>query len=296
VSRVAITGATGYLGSVIANSLSRHGNIVVALTRSRPADFTAAQWHRFNLSEPISENALQDIDVLIHAAWVLGGKDQNDLWQQNVVGSRRLIESAVAKGIPKIVFISSMSAFFGTQQTYGLMKLAVERTALDSGCVVVRPGLVYGDMPGGMAGTLRKVSMLPVWPRFRTASQFLAHQDDIAAGILSVLHDYDGLQGQTLGFANAEPLGLASILTGLSPKQRRRPEMPIPASLVMALLRVAETANIPLPFRSDSLLGLVEPAHYLPGKDLLAARGIRFRSFSNTIRSQDPDTSLRSHD
>ncbi len=62
------------------------------------------------------------------------------------------------------------------------MKLAVERTALDLGCAVVRPGLVYGESPGGMAGTLRKISRLPLWPRFKSAKLFLAHEDDVAQG------------------------------------------------------------------------------------------------------------------
>jgi nucleoside-diphosphate-sugar epimerase len=279
LSRVAITGATGYLGSVLAQHFSRQGDRVVALTRRRPAD-SGSDWRPFDLGQPIDEAALTDVDALIHAAWVLSGKDQGELWQQNVVGSRRLIETAVAVGVPKIVFISSMSAYFGTRQTYGLMKLAVERTALDSGCVVVRPGLVYGESPGGMAGTLRKVSGLPLWPRFRTARQFVGHEQDVAVAMATVVRTYDGLRGEILGFANAEPLDLASILTGFSPEHRRRPGMPVAAGLITTALRLIERANVPLPFRSDSLLGLVEPADFLPGQELLAERSVEFRTLS----------------
>jgi nucleoside-diphosphate-sugar epimerase len=279
--RVAITGATGYLGSGLANYLSRHGDMVVALTRRPPAD-PNIEWRPFDLGRPLGETTLKDVDTLIHAAWVLSGKDQRDLWQQNVIGSRRLIESAVVAGISKVIFVSSMSAYFGTRQTYGLMKLAVERHALDSGYVVVRPGLVYGDSPGGMGGTLRKVSKLPVWPRFRTAQQFLGHEDDVATAMATLLRTYDGLQGEILGFANSQPLPLASILTGLSPTRRRRPEVPVPAGLVMAALRFLENADVSLPFRSDSLLGLIEPADVLPGQDLLTERGVEFRGLSRT--------------
>jgi nucleoside-diphosphate-sugar epimerase len=279
LSRLAITGATGYLGSVLAQHFSHQGNTVVALTRRPPAD-TRIQWRPFDLGQPIDEAALKDVDALIHAAWVLSGKDQGELWRRNVLGSRRLIETAVAVGVPKVVFVSSMSAYFGTRQTYGLMKLAVERTALDSGCVVVRPGLIYGESPGGMAATLRKISGLPLWPRFRAARLFLGHEDDVVTAMATVLETYDGLKGEILGFANSQPLDLASILNGLSPEHRRRTGVPVPAGLIMTALRLLETANVPLPFRSDSLLGLVEAADFLPGQELLGERGVEFRELS----------------
>lgn len=276
---VAITGATGYLGSVLSEHLSGHGADVIALTRRPPEDH-AAQWRPFDLGEPVDGALFDGVDSLIHAAWVLSGKDTNELWRQNVLGSRRLIEAAIAAGVPKIVFVSSMSAYFGTRQAYGLMKLAVERTVLDSGGVVVRPGLVYGETPGGMAGTLRRISGLPLWPHFGSARLFLAHEDDIAAALAKVLDDYASVSGSVLGFANAAPLELSAILSGLSLDNRRRPGVPVPATLVMGSLKLLETAGVPFPFRSDSLLGLVKGADFLPGQELLAQRGIRFRALS----------------
>jgi uncharacterized protein YbjT (DUF2867 family) len=156
----------------------------------------------------------------------------------------------VTAGVPKIVFVSSMSAYFGTRQGYGLMKLAVERTALDTGCVVIRPGLVYGESPGGVAGTLQKISRLPIWPRFKSARLFVAHEDDIASATVGVLDAYNELAGEVLGFANPESLDLSSILTGLSATHKRRRSVPVPAWAAVVGLRVLETAGVPFPFRS----------------------------------------------
>jgi nucleoside-diphosphate-sugar epimerase len=274
--RVAITGATGYLGSVISDDFSSRGDRVVTLTRRPPTD-SASEWRPFDLARPVDSTIFQGVDVLIHAAWVLSGKDLNQLWTENVIASRRLIESALAAGVRKVVFVSSMSAYFGTRQSYGLMKLAVERTALDSGCVVVRPGLVYGESPGGMAATLRNISRLPIWPRFRSAKLFLAHEQDIANAMAGIVDDYDDLAGNILGLANPRSLDLSSILVGLSADHRRQPSVTLPAGLVIAALRVLERAGVALPFRSDSLLGLIEAADSLPGRKLLADRGIEFR-------------------
>lgn len=280
-STVGITGATGYLGSALSEHLSSVGDNVVALTR-RPPEDRLAHWRQFDLGEPVECALFDGVDTLIHAAWVLSGKDTNDLWRQNVIGSRRLIEAAVSAGVKKVVFVSSMSAYFGTRQTYGIMKLSVERSVLDMGGVVVRPGLVYGERPGGMAGTLRRISRLPLWPRFGSARLFLAHQDDIALAMGKVLDDYYALSGQVVGFANRAPLDLSSILMGLSIEHKRRHSVPVPAAAVMGGLRLLEIANVPFPFRSDSLLGLVKAAEVLPGQQLLVERGIEFRSLATS--------------
>lgn len=282
-SRVAITGATGYLGSVLSDRFSSRGDEVVALTRRRP-ERAVSEWRHFELGRPIDGALFRDVDALIHAAWVLSGKDTSQLWHENVIGSRRLIEAAVTAGVQKVVFVSSMSAYFGTRQTYGLMKLAVERTALDLGCVVVRPGLVYGESPGGMAGTLRKISRLPLWPRFKSAKLFLAHEDDVAQTIVRVVDHYDELSGEIMGLANPQSLDLSSIFTGLSPEHKRRLSLPVPASLVMAVLRLLEGAGVPFPFRSDSLLGLIESADSLPGRERLAQQGVEFRRLASSVR------------
>jgi nucleoside-diphosphate-sugar epimerase len=275
-SLTAITGATGYLGSVLSEHFSSQGNEVIALTRRCP-EGEPWEWRLFELGQPVDGTIFEGVDMLIHAAWVLSGKDTTDLWMQNVIGSRRLIDAAVAAGVPKIVFISSMSAFFGTRQTYGLMKLAVERTVLDAGGIVIRPGLVYGESPGGMAATLRRISHLPIWPRFRSARLFLAHDEDIAPAMTAVCEGYHDLSGQIIGFAHPQSLDLSSILMGLSPTNRRRRAVPVPAGLVMTALRLLERVGVPFPFRSDSLLGLVESADFLPGQDRLLERDIKFR-------------------
>lgn len=284
-SRVAITGATGYLGSVLSDRFSSRGDAVVALTRRRP-ERAVSEWRHFELGRPLDATIFQDVNALVHAAWVLSGKDTSQLWHENVIGSRRLIEAAVAAGVQKVVFVSSMSAYFGTRQTYGLMKLAVERTALDLGCVVVRPGLVYGESPGGMAGTLRKIARLPLWPRFGSAKLFLAHEDDVAQAIARAIDHNDELSGEVLGLANPQSVDLPSILAGLSPEHKRRLSVPVPGGLVMAVLRLLEGAGVPFPFRSDSLLGLIESADLLPGQEHLVQQGVEFRSLGGSVRSQ----------
>jgi nucleoside-diphosphate-sugar epimerase len=281
-SHVGITGATA---SVLSDYFSSRGDEVIALTRRRP-ERPVSEWRQFELCQPVDGTIFQDINLLIHAAWILSGKDTSQLWRGNVTGSRHLIEAAVTAGVQKVVFVSSMSAYFGTRQTYGLMKLAVERTALDMGCVVVRPGLTYGESPGGMAATLRKISRLPLRPRFKSAKLFLAHENDVAQAIAKIADHYDELSGEVIGLANPQSIDLCSILACLSPEHRRRLSLPAPAAPVMAVLRLLERVGVPFPFRSDSLLGLIESADSLPGQKHLVQHSIEFRNLSGAVRGQ----------
>ena len=54
----------------------------------------------------------------------------------------------------------------------------------------------------------------------------------------------------------------------------------VPWQLVSGVLKAAEALHVPLPFRSDSILGLVRPAPEVPGAERLKQLGIEFRSFS----------------
>jgi hypothetical protein len=56
--------------------------------------------------------------------------------------------------------------------------------------------------------------------------------------------------------------------------------VPVPWQLVSGVLKAAEALHVPLPFRSDSILGLVHPAAEVAGIERLKELGIAFRSFS----------------
>ena len=281
---VGITGAAGYLGSVLADRFARDGWEVVALTRGPPAAGGLA-WRRYELDAPIEPGLLEGLDVLVHAAYDRSPRRAHDAWRANVEGSRRLLEAAARVPVGRTIVISSMSAYEGTQQDYGRAKLEVERIALagDGRVVVVRPGLVYGPRAGGMAGALRQLLRLPVVPVVGAGSPlFTVYEDDLAATV-AALAVCEPSPTVPVGIAHPRAVPFRDVLAELARQDGRRPRLvPVPWRPVLGAMRIAERLPVALPIRSDSLLGLVRPAVALPNARLLDDLGLAVRPLQPT--------------
>jgi nucleoside-diphosphate-sugar epimerase len=234
----------------------------------------------FDLSAAPDAEIFRGVTCLIHAAWDLRETDPLRAWERNVEGSKRLLGTAATAGIEHIIFVSSMSAYFETKQAYGLMKLAIERSVLEANQVVIRPGLVYGGIPGGMAKTLSKLSNLPVIPIFRGSRLFTLHIEDFLAAVTTLV-EAENVPSAVIGLAHETPTPFREIMLALSrPSGTSRMTVTVPWHPVFGVLRVLERVNVPLPVRSDSLLGLVRPAELVPGREVAATLGMSFRSFA----------------
>ncbi len=257
---------------------------VVALGRASTAQFQCDLANADRLTLP-------DADTLIHCAWALHLNETADIARVNIEGSKMLIHQATRAGIKRIIFISSLSAFEGARSKYGQSKLLVEKEVLKAGGVVIRPGLVFADgSSGGMVGSLEKLAALfPILPMVGLGGQHLywCHREDLGRLIVALVQN--GTSSATFQASNsrifiaASPVRwrFAEIVRHLGKKQGRniRLFVPIPPLLIWAGLRSLERAGVRPPFRSDSLISLLNQD---PDPDFAPVRrlGIRFRDFA----------------
>lgn len=127
LKRVAVTGATGYVGRFVVAELQRHQVAVRALARpssQRDGFATPFEWIIGDLNTEAALNQLvQDVDAVIHLAYehVPGryrGGEGDDLpaWlEANLNGSLRLLLAARAARVPRFIFLSSRAVFSATQ-------------------------------------------------------------------------------------------------------------------------------------------------------------------------------------
>jgi nucleoside-diphosphate-sugar epimerase len=277
---VAITGAYGYLGSVLRDAFDAAGWSSRALVRSPRGDDPAAV--PFHLGERMDRAALDGVDVLVHCAYDLRLTKPDAIRQTNVEGTRLLLEAAEQAGVPRRLVISSIAAYEGTSQVYGRAKLAIEAVARRHGAVVVRPGLVYGPHSGAMVGALRKIVALPAVPLLAGRShQFMVHEADLADAVLE-LATATSVPDAPVTVAHARPVPFREVLATIAEADGRAPRLvPLPWRAAYIGLRAAEMAGLRPPFKADSLWGLAHPPPP-PGE---SGRGTSPRPFtSQTLR------------
>lgn len=274
----AVTGANGYLGSVLAAAFGSAGFSVRRLVRS-PVHGSSDR--AFDLASHGPSDALIGADVLVHCAYDMKLNNRSDIWQTNVFGSIDLFDVAVSSGVRRTITLSSMSAYAGTRQLYGRAKLDVEVSALSRGMVVVRPGLVYGPGWGGMAGTLRRLAKLPVLPDFGPkAHQFTVSEDDFATAVVA-LATAGHVPTHPVGLAHPDPVSFRTLLTTFARggAEARPWFVPTPPMAVYGALRAAELMRLNPPVRADSLLGLIRPAPGVPNLEVMDTLGITLQAF-----------------
>ncbi|HEV7893225.1 MAG TPA: NAD(P)-dependent oxidoreductase [Pyrinomonadaceae bacterium] len=285
--RCAVTGASGYLGSRLAAALKKRGWVVYELTRAADASERLSVPFTLASGAPPGFFREEKIDALVHCAYDFGLTSWRDIFEHNVKGSIRLLETVRAEGVGKVVFISTMSAFEGCRSLYGRAKLEVEREALRLGAVVVRPGLVYGERPGAMVGALVKaVELSPLVPLVGGGRQVLypAHEDDVAELVHRILGgSADALRAPVIA-ASERGMTLREILTALAAGRRKKVWMvPVPWRLHWALLKSAEAVGLRPRFRSDSVLSLVNQDTHPDFAETRKA-GVTFRDFDASPR------------
>jgi len=116
---VAITGANGLLGNFILKKFVSEKIPVVGLRRTN-SDTTyldssslRAEWREADVTNSlVLTDALKNIDTVIHTAAIVSfdPRAKERIFQTNVIGTQNVVNTCLALGIPRLIFISSVAA------------------------------------------------------------------------------------------------------------------------------------------------------------------------------------------
>ena len=193
--RVAVTGATGFVGRALVPLLTQAGHDLTLLMRN-PERALSVDTIRIVKGDLQDAAALRDLtfaaDVVLHVAGVVSAPSVAAFMAVNLDGTVAVANAAKANGVKRFVYVSSLAAREPSLNGYCTSKAsaeaALEGFATDFELCVMRPAAVYG--PGDTAtlpllqALMSKRAFIPGTPSARFA---MVHVEDVARTLVKTV-------------------------------------------------------------------------------------------------------------
>lgn len=271
--KIFLTGATGFIGSRVAERLAKRGDHVKALVRTPDKaghlrDMGCELVQGSLSDEHQMQAAMVGCDAVIHGAAVysvgIADKDRQAMFDANVRGTERVLRAALQTEVPKVVYISTVNAFGNTEgkvvdethehheryvsyydetkhKAHRIAKILIEEQGLP--CVIVQPGLVYGPGDTSESGRLFRLvaqRRMPV-KLFPGTGVTASYIDDVADGIVAALDKGTVGHAYVLG---GEPTTMGAIFDLITDLQGRKPlRFSVPVGMLRATAPAARFLN-----------------------------------------------------
>ena len=182
MSLLAITGATGFVGSAVLDAALAEGHQVRALARREQAPRAGVEWVRGDLGDTGALAALvAGADAVVHVAGLTNTPDPAQFEIANVTGTAHVIAAMAEAGLRRLVLVSSLAAREPKLSAYGASKARAETLVEASGLdwTIVRPPGVYGPRDVDYLEMFRtaKWGFVPLPPG---GASSIIHADDLA--------------------------------------------------------------------------------------------------------------------
>lgn len=269
MKKILVTGASGFIGQQLSETLSKSGRSVLGIVRSLNSTLINKNIEYISVGD-ISfkqnwKNILVDVDCIIHCAGrahkMNNNKNIDSYHLTNVYGTKHIAEQAVEAGIRRLVFLSSVKVngkntdqinaklkfshknISSPQDPYAISKLEAEkvlskissRTGLE--VVVVRLPLVYGNgVKGNLARLIKLVKLGIPLPLGTIDNQRSMIGMDNLVDLLIRCIDNPEASGKTFLASDGEDLSTSKLIKLIASSMKRKANLfPFPISMLKFL-------------------------------------------------------------
>lgn len=261
--KVAITGASGYLGKYLKKTLGMEGWTIIGLQREVAGIELGEQCIQFDLDKDFEFN-LSGVDAVIHCAYDFSKKGWEAIKNTNIERSKLFFDLAKHSKVRFFFFISSLSAFEGCKSNYGAAKLEVEKYVVDNGGTVIKPGLITGEPMGGivkiLANCIKYAPILPV-PYDKNTRLSITDEIEIASTIKNRVKA-NATKPEVIPVVTWSNLKLEEVLERIGKKKGLKLPvlLNVPPRLFHYALLLLETIYPNSRIGSDNLISLINTA------------------------------------
>jgi NADH dehydrogenase len=269
---IALTGATGVVGSALLRRLLEQGQEVRVLVRDPRRlgpNRIRVQITLGDLSNPVALRQLvRGAGAVVHLAATIRDQPAGSIEELNGVATVRLLRYAAAAGVERFVFFGAMGATPGSRTRFMRAKAAAEHAVVESqlDATVLSPSIVYEPEDRWMK-LLRRLALLPVMPvsgSGRARYQPIWAQD-VAACAHRVLREGSPDGARRLELAGPDVLTYEEIVRlSLAAWGRERPLVHVPLWMVRRGLRLLERVAGPSAFATWEEAELMEVSMTTP--------------------------------
>ena len=229
MSKILITGASGFIGRRLTSYLESKGKSLILISNKSMID-NSFSLNLINSSIP--QKLFQDVDSVIHLAGKahdLGNSRSLEYRQLNYEATISLANSAYNAGVKHFIFVSSAKANISQNEfmnssfdTYATSKRKAEIELIekyDSTEMIVsiaRPSLVYGpELKGNLRSMIKalKVRLFPLLPNLDNKKS-MVHIDDLVIAIVLLMENNES-HGKIFGITDGNVYSSDQILNTL---------------------------------------------------------------------------------
>ena len=291
--KIAVTGASGFIGSNLCNFLAVRQHHVIALVRSihkgTVLQSMGLQTKICDITDRAALNiAFEDVDVVMHLAALFNNMELSwdDFHRTNVLGLTNVLEAARQGGVRRVIHCSTVGVATGvgrlpyseeipysplSNDKYETTKCEAETVALDFyrkygfPIVVIRPAQVYGPGDRAKAKFYRLVKKRIIINPGNTLRHPIFIDDLCRAFELAATSDQ--AVGEVFIIAQAEPILLKDFIKivaqelGVGPPIIKLPAAPI-TWLCMATETVSKLLRVKVPLFRRSMEFFTKSLHF----------------------------------
>lgn len=253
--KIAITGASGFIGNELVSRLAAKHSIIALRRRLSGSAMPNVEERKFDLEDEATFAAVKDADVLVHCAFIKAGKDKPNANKTNIETVEKLAGICRQNGV-FFIFISTMSAHQNALSEYGKHKFEIENK-LDANLVsVLKLGLVMGNT-GGLFNTIKqtiaKASVVPLISGGKQPIQII-HIEDLTKIIEKV--SVEKLSG-VFSIGTPKVYTMKYMYEQIAHAQNKQIRfVSLPFVFMKLGLGIVEGIGLTLPVTTENLLGL----------------------------------------